>query len=127
MSNLDINKSSAKRILIVDDDSAILEAMQMMLEMEGYEVMITLNGEELDKYFDKKPDVILLDIWMSGIDGRDICKNLKAAPATRNIPVIMISASREVEQSAKESGADDFIAKPFQMNELLSVISAHIK
>jgi DNA-binding response OmpR family regulator len=127
MNNLDINKSSAKRVLIVDDDSAILEAMQMMLEMEGYEVMITLNGEELDKYFNKKPDLILLDIWMSGIDGRDICKNLKATPATRNIPVIMISASREVEQSAKESGADDFIAKPFQMNELLSVISAHIK
>jgi DNA-binding response OmpR family regulator len=127
MSDLDINKSTTKKILIVDDDSAILEAMQMMLEMEGYDVMVTLNGEELEKYFDKKPDLILLDIWMSGIDGRDICKNLKASSATRHIPVIMISASREVEQSAKESGADDFIAKPFQMNELLSVISSHIK
>ena len=68
------------------------------------------------------PDLLLLDIWMSGEDGRDICKKLKQSELTKNIPVIMVSASKDIKESALAAGADDFLAKPFEMNELLGKI-----
>jgi CheY-like chemotaxis protein len=68
------------------------------------------------------PDLLLLDIWMSGQDGRDICKYLKKNPTTKNIPIILVSASRDIMQSAKNAGADDFIAKPFEMETLLDKV-----
>ena len=126
MNSPDPVQALKKKILIIDDDQAILDAMSMMLEMEGYDVVTTPDGEHIQKKIKENPDLLFLDIWMSGVDGRDICKAIKAETATKNIPVVMISASREVAQSALESGADDFIAKPFQMTELLGVISKHL-
>ena len=114
-----------KRILVADDDASITDALQLMLELEGYQVDIQTNGENIYKMNDNYPDVLLLDIWMSGHDGRDICRFLKQNPNTRNIPVIMISASRDVIGSAREAGADDFIEKPFERTELLKKIAAH--
>jgi len=85
-------------------------------------VTSTVDGSTVLDMKDELPDLLLLDIWMSGEDGRDICKKLKHTDATKNIPVIMISASRDIKESALESGADDFLAKPFEMNELLEKI-----
>jgi DNA-binding response OmpR family regulator len=112
-----------KKIFIADDDEAIVDATSMMLEMAGYEVRHTLNGTTVQADVMNKPDLVLLDIWMSGIDGRDICRGLKADPATFDIPVLMISASRDIMQSAMESGANDFLAKPFDMDELLAKVA----
>jgi CheY-like chemotaxis protein len=70
-----------------------------------------------------KPDLVLLDIWMSGTDGRDICRQIKADPKLKKTPVIMISASKDVISSSKEAGADGFIAKPFEMDHLLSTVA----
>lgn len=114
-----------KKILVADDDHAIVEATSMILEESGYHVDTTLDGGivyELKKDF---PDLLLLDIWMSGQDGREICKFIKSNEATKNIPVVLISASRDIETSAKEAGADDFIAKPFDMNELLDKVAKY--
>jgi DNA-binding response OmpR family regulator len=111
-----------KRIMIADDDPAIVDAISMMLEFEGYETIPTVDGAVVKELQDTLPDLILLDIWMSGEDGKDICKKLKKQETTKHIPIIMISASRDVEKSAKESGADDFIAKPFEMEELLTKV-----
>jgi len=111
-----------KKIFIADDDEAIVDATSMMLEMVGYEVSYTLNGANIQSAISKKPDLVLLDIWMSGIDGRDVCKAIKANPQTKDIPVLMLSASRDIRESALESGADDFLAKPFDMNVLLNKI-----
>lgn len=115
-----------KKILVADDDPAILDAIKLMLEFENYEVSITVDGETIYKMEKDYPDLLLLDIWMSGQDGREICKYLKANPQTRQIPIIMISASRDIMQSAKDAGADDFIAKPFEMNELLDIVAKFI-
>ena len=112
-----------KRILVADDDPSITDALQLMLELEGYEVDIETNGENIYK-MKTNYDVLLLDIWMSGHDGRDICRFLKQNPGTRNIPVIMFSASRDVIDSARKAGADDFIEKPFERKELLQKIAA---
>ncbi|HEY0174774.1 MAG TPA: response regulator transcription factor [Pedobacter sp.] len=111
-----------KRIFIADDDEAIVDATSLMLEMAGYEVSHTLNGADVHAAMASKPDLLLLDIWMSGIDGRDVCREVKADPATGDIPVLMISASRDIRESALASGADDFLAKPFDMQDLLDKI-----
>lgn len=118
----DIMELRTKKIFIADDDEAIVDATSMMLEMVGYEVSYTLNGANIQSAISKKPDLVLLDIWMSGIDGRDVCKAIKANPQTKDIPVLMLSASRDIRESALESGADDFLAKPFDMNVLLNKI-----
>jgi CheY-like chemotaxis protein len=111
-----------KKILIADDDLAIMDAISIMLEYEGYEVLRAPDAAILLTMNNEFPDLVLLDIWMSGIDGRDICRYLKRNKATSKIPVVLISASREIENSAKQAGADDFLAKPFELNDLLKKI-----
>ena len=111
-----------KKILVADDDPAILEAVQMILELEGYVVETSTDGETIYKMKKNYPDLLLLDIWMSGQDGRELCKFVKKDPQTKHIPVILISASRDIRQSAKEAGADDFIPKPFEMDHLLNKV-----
>lgn len=115
-----------KTILIADDDPAIVDALQIMLEDEGYTAIPSLDGETINRVKTFTPDLILLDIWMSGQDGREIAKVLKTHPRTKSIPIIMISASRDITESAFESGADDFIAKPFEMEYLLSKVAQYV-
>ncbi len=114
------------KILVADDDPAILDAIKMMLEFCDYDVDTIDDGAVIKILRQKKPKLLLLDIWMSGIDGRDICKKLKGLKETRDIPVILISASRDIERSSREAGANDFIAKPFEMNELLTKIEKYV-
>lgn len=114
-----------KKIVIADDDPGILDSLCIMLEFEGYQVKCTPIGTDL-LAMDQYPDLVLLDIWMSGVDGRDICKQLKKQPETSNIPIIMISASNEIEHSARAAGANDFVAKPFSISSLLETIEKHI-
>ena len=114
-----------KKVLVADDDPAILEVITLILEDAGYEVKTTVNGHT-EKFAEKYlPDLILLDIWMVGMDGRNICKSLKAEKLTKHIPVIMISANKDTEKIAKEAGADGFLAKPFDMKDLLSTVAAY--
>ena len=119
--------NESKRIMIVDDDPAILDSIGLLLEFEGYEVKTTSNAASLLAMEAELPDLLLLDIWMSGTDGRDICKQLKQNTSTRNIPIVLISASREIERSAKEAGANDFLSKPFDARDLLQKVEKHIQ
>lgn len=111
-----------KRITVADDDPGILDAVVMMLEMEGYEVNSTLNGNTILTQTEL-PDLYILDIWMSGSDGRELCKILKSQDKTKHIPVILISASNYLQRSAEMAEADDFLAKPFEMDELLEKVA----
>lgn len=110
------------RITVADDDTGILDAVGMMLEMEGYQVNATLNGKNIISDEEVLPDIYVLDIWMSGSDGREICKRLKSQERTKNIPVILVSASNNLKTSAEIAGADDFLAKPFDIDTLLDKI-----
>jgi len=112
-----------KTILIADDDPAILESIRLILEEFGYTVDSTSDGQTIDKMEKGFPDLLLLDIWMSGQDGREICKHLKKDVIKKAIPVIMISASRDSKQSTIDAGADDFLAKPFEMDALLEKVA----
>ncbi len=115
-----------KKILVADDDKDIVVVLTMMLEDAGYEVESTANGYTMRKVGDYLPDLLLLDIWMADVDGRDICRNLRNQRLTKHIPIIMISANRETEKIAREAGSDDFIEKPFDMDALLAKIAHNI-
>jgi DNA-binding response OmpR family regulator len=115
----------SKKILIAEDDEGILEAMKIMLELEDYEVKTTVDGKAIHDMKEELPDLLLLDIWMSGMDGRDICKYLKSQEHTKHIPIILMSASKETEKTAREVGADDFLAKPFELDELVAMVEKY--
>ena|ERR1044072_7206739 len=110
-----------KRILVVDDDPAILDALEQMLRDEGYEVETTVkDGRYVEESLGRGlPDLIILDMLLSGHDGRDICRTLKSRPETTRIPIIMISAHPSAEATSLAAGADDFLAKPFNVDALL--------
>jgi DNA-binding response OmpR family regulator len=127
MRNVSASIKQRKKILIVDDDPSICDAVSMILEESGYDVESMVNGEAIYTMKKDFPDLFLLDIWMSGIDGRDICKYLKKQDVTKNIPIIMISANKDTEKFAKEAGADDFLTKPFEMSNLVEKITKYVK
>ena len=121
-------EQQVKKILVVDDDPDILDALQFMLEDAGYEVKTTEKGEYAENLHDTNgglPDVIILDVLLSGKDGRLICQKLKSQEETKRIPIIMISAHPNAKQSVSAVGADDFMAKPFDMDELLATIAKY--
>lgn len=115
----------APRILVVDDDAAILDALRFMLEDEGYDVRTSEKADYAAFMPDGNlPDLIILDVLLSGKDGRTICRQLKSQPETRNIPVVMISAHPDADRSVREVGADAFLAKPFSVEDLLDTVTA---
>ena len=115
-----------KKILVADDDPGIVDAMQILLEDEGYEVITTMDGEKIYELYEQKPDLVFLDIWMSGINGSTVCRKLKTDTATKDTPVIMFSANRDTEEIAVQCGADDFLSKPFEIKQLLDVARKYI-
>ena len=120
-------QSKQKKILVVDDEPDILEFVQVILEEEGYTVAIADKGEYLEKLQDDGlPDLILLDVLLSGKDGRKIVQFLKCQEETKHIPIIMFSAHPSAEETAQQAGAEDFIAKPFSIDVLLSKVAHHL-
>lgn len=116
-----------KKVLVVDDDPDILEAMQMVLLSGGYDTDVTTKGDETyQKIKEYEPDLIILDVLLSGNDGREICKTLKTEAATKTIPIIMVSAHPNAKDTVKECGADSFVAKPFSVDGLLREVKKHI-
>ena len=115
-----------KKILVLDDDLAILDALGDMLEYSGYKVTTLSRGDRvLDVIHTYHPDLILLDVMLADLDGREICKNIKqdADKDVANIPVILISATHDLSKTLDQTGApDDFVAKPFDMDNLLHKI-----
>lgn len=114
-----------KTILIVEDEQNLVELLKFRLEANGYHVEMAFDGEEgLKKIGTLKPDLVMLDIMMPKMHGYDVCKRAKANIDTKNIPIIMLTArtqKKDMEQ-AKTAGADGFVAKPFESEELLKEI-----
>lgn len=112
-------------VLVVDDEQAILDNLTMRLEHEGYNVLSALNGEDgLETAKSGKPDLVLLDLMMPGMNGFEVCKIMKEDEALRDIPVIVLTAKvdREARNGSLALGADDYIAKPYDSGELLAKI-----
>jgi DNA-binding response OmpR family regulator len=112
-----------KKILIVEDDLHIQEIFKIIFETYGYQVECMDNGESLVKRKANWPDAIILDKQLPGISGVEACKLLKAQSWSKNIPVILITASGDVAQAARSAGADDYCEKPFDMQNILGKVS----
>lgn len=115
-----------KTILVADDNDGIVASLTMVLQYGGYDVISIMNGEEVKKMTAPFPDLILLDIWMAGINGLDVCKHLKARQDTRHIPIVMISAYPDSDIKALDAGANDFIEKPYTMHTMLTKVGKHM-
>lgn len=120
---------AAKTILIVDDDPDIVLALEVMLQDAGYQVASTSNGDTLRDLArqGELPDLILLDMLLSGRDGREIASQLKGEEATKHIPILMLSAHPAAGREAIAAGADGFVAKPFEMDELLATVATYLR
>ena len=114
--------TSKPEVLVVDDDEDMLIVMQHMLMAEGYIPLISPNAQNaMEILSHRTPAMILLDLRMIGIDGGDICRQIKSDPYTSSIPVIILSANVNIESIAKECGADACLPKPFSLQKFKEV------
>ena len=116
----------SKKILAVDDEPDILKVVIFRLKKEGYDVRTAINGQmALDMIADERPDIVLLDITLSLLNGIEVCKRIKADDNFKSIPVMFLTASTASEgfkERAAEAGAQDYMFKPFDYEELLEKI-----
>lgn len=117
-----------KKILIVDDESDIVETLKFLLESEGFECIIAYDGEEaLNKAKNENPDLIILDVMLPKINGYKVCRLLKFDSKYKNIPILMVTARSQDEDETigKQTGADEYITKPFDIEHILETIKKY--
>jgi DNA-binding response OmpR family regulator len=115
----------SKKILIVDDNTFMVEIMTYILMNIGYDVIALYNGDKvLDHIKTCHPDLIILDMMLPGADGRDICKDIKLNKDTCNLPVIMCSGNEDIKLLMHQQGApDDVLHKPFDVTSLVNMVA----
>ncbi len=119
--------SKAPSVLVVEDEKEIVTLLRYNLEKEGYEVTEANDGEEaMMLASEKQPDLVLLDWMLPQISGIEVCRQLRSLPETRNVPIIMLTARGEEADRIRglDTGADDYVSKPFSVNELLARVRA---
>ncbi|HEX2234917.1 MAG TPA: response regulator [Actinomycetota bacterium] len=117
--------AARKRILVCDDDPVILRLLQVNLELEGYEALLAHHGvKAVEVALEQLPDVIILDIMMPRMDGYEACERIKSNEATKDIPVIFLSAKAQPSdiERGRRFGVDEYLTKPFDPSELLEVV-----
>ena len=115
-------------ILVVDDSPELLEVFKYFLEHAGYNVISRLTLSNIaEDIRDLKPDVILLDVILSGEDGREICRFLKNTPETMDLPIILMSANHKALEEYTECVADEILQKPFNLSEVIQKIESVLK
>jgi two-component system, OmpR family, response regulator MprA len=121
---------SGVKLLVVDDERAVRESLRRALELEGYEIELAADGSEALSALQEEapqPDAIILDVLMPGVDGLEVCRRLRAAG--NRVPVLMLTARDEVENrvAGLDAGADDYVTKPFALEELLARVRALLR
>jgi DNA-binding response OmpR family regulator len=116
-----------KKILIIDDDPAIQEAFRLIFNKDAFTVTLYTDGSPLLEDHFNTPDIIILDKQLRGVDGIDLCKILKSRASTKDVPVIIISASPSIERMARLAGADEVLEKPFSVKTLRDAVLRHLK
>lgn len=120
---------SQKKILIVDDEVDLVETLRFPLEMEGYQILVSYNGEDgLNKARSENPDLIILDLMLPKLDGYKVCRLLKFDEKYKHIPIIMLTARTQEKDKILgiETGANEYITKPFEIDELIDKIKTYL-
>ena len=118
-----------KKILVVDDEADLVKTIRFSLETKGYTVLVSYNGEDaLNQARKEHPDLVLLDIMLPKLDGYKVCRLLKFDERYKHIPIMMLTAKTQEKDKilAMETGADEYITKPFDMDELIEKIKAYL-
>jgi len=120
---------SLMKILVVDDERAVRESLRRALELEGYEIELAADGREALSRLESEaePDAVILDVLMPGLDGLEVCRRLRGTGS--RLPVLMLTARAEVENrvAGLDAGADDYVTKPFALEELLARLRALLR
>ncbi len=119
-----------KRILVVDDEVDLVETVRFSLELEGFEVLVAHNGEEaLNQARKENPDLILLDLMLPKLDGYKVCRLLKFDERYKHIPILMLTAKTQEKDKTMgmETGANEYITKPFDMDELMKKVKNYLR
>ena len=117
-------------ILVMEDEDALATLLQYNLEKEGYDVVVAADGEEgLVQIDERQPDLVLLDWMLPKVSGIEVCRRIRGRPETRNLPIIMLTARGEENDRVRglDTGADDYLTKPFSMTELIARIRAVLR
>lgn len=116
------------RILLIDDDPDVRNVMSILLKKHQHEVVTAVSKDEVEKSLNgSKPDLILMDVLLSGADGREICREIKASDELKQIPVIMFSAHPGAADKISSYGADDFLAKPLNTEALMKKVNEYLQ
>ncbi|MEI6043528.1 MAG: response regulator [Chloroflexota bacterium] len=112
---------SKRKILVVDDSALVAEAVKAKLEANNYDVQLAYSGEEaLDKVSGELPDLMILDVYMPGMDGFEVCRRLRERPETQSLPIVMLSSRGNIKEKLAgfRVGADDYLVKEFDLLDL---------
>jgi two-component system phosphate regulon response regulator PhoB len=112
----------AKKIIVIEDDRDILDIMNYILSEEGYEVVAAVNCKPLEQVLEHQPVLILMDNRLTDGFGQDFCREFKSNPETTHFPVVIVSANSGIEEIARESKADGYLKKPFDITELIDLV-----
>jgi DNA-binding response OmpR family regulator len=121
---------NTRKILVVDDEVDLVETVRFPLEMEGFNVLVSYNGEDaLNQARKENPDLIILDLMLPKLDGYKVCRLLKFDERYKHIPILMLTAKTQEKDKilGKETGADEYITKPFDMNYLMEKVKNYLK
>jgi DNA-binding response OmpR family regulator len=119
----------SKKILIVDDEMDLVETVRFPLEVEGYHVLVSYNGEDaLNQARKENPDLILLDLMLPKLDGYEVCRRLKCDDRCKHIPILMLTAKFQEKDKAlgMETGVNEYITKPFDIRDLLKKVRGYL-
>jgi len=119
-----------KKILVVDDEPDLVETVRFPLEMEGYQVLVSYNGEDgLTQARREKPDLIILDLMLPKLDGYKVCRLLKFDERYKHIPILMLTAKVQERDRilGKETGADEYMTKPFDIDQLMEKVKFYLR
>ncbi len=115
-------------ILVVEDDPQVARLISLVLQRNGYTSQVVADGDSaLDKARETKPSMIFADLTIKGMGGEQLCSTLKANPDTKNIPYVVVSGDRDIAEKARVCGADDYMGKPFEFEDLIRLVNKYAR